>query len=719
MNWKAKWIKSAVEMGEVCPRFGLDFRLSRHDVSEATLYVTAHGSFFAHLNGVRLGDEVMNPGWTSYRYRLQYMSYDVTCFLKEENTISAVVGNGWYRSHLTHTAGNWHDQNMKTPAALLAQLEIVYENGDKEIIFTDEHWSVSESEVRSSTLYDGEELDATFCAKEVYNAVTFEEDMSVLIPQEGEPIRETAYIVPRAVFTTPNGETVVDFGQNVTGYVQITVDACAGEKILLSHGEVLDKDGNFYNANYRAAKAVYRCTCAQGEHVYKPLLTFYGFRYVRLDVFPGTPSVENFMAIAVHSDMKKTITFDCSSQKLNHLFQNILWGQRDNFLDVPTDCPQRDERLGWTGDAQVFVQTACYNYDAERFFTKWLRDMRVDQLEDGRMPHIIPALFNGNTASAAWGDAATICPWTVYMMYGNPILLREQFGMMKKWVDFITNDTKDAYLWTGGSHYGDWLGLDAPSGSYKGSSREDLIASAYYAYSTSLVIKAGEALGEDVTSYVALYKNIVKTFRDKFDTYQTQTECALAVHFRLASDLQATADQLAEMVSSCGHLQTGFVGTPYLLHALSDFGHWDLAYTLLLREEYPSWLYAVNHGATTMWEHWDGVMEDGSFWSTDMNSFNHYAYGAVADWIYGKAAGITPTSPGFARVRIAPKPDARLDWMRVGFDSRYGKIVSAWRKFEGGWRFEIETPVEAEILIDGKMKTVAAGSYVFFADGCS
>ncbi len=716
MQWKAKWISPATDMEEVCPRFSLDFDLKRTDIKEATLYITAHGSFVAHLNGERMGDEIMSPGWTSYAHRLQYLTFDVACFLKQQNSLCAIVGKGWYRSRLSHDKDRWHGENMKKPAALLAQLEITYEDGSTQVIITDENWNVAESEVRASTIYYGEVLDATFKPQKTEKAVVFEDNMDLLIPQEGEPVRETAYIVPKSVFKAPNGETVVDFGQNITGYVQITVNAKAGDSIVISHGEVLDKDGNFYNANYRSTKSEYICTCAEGENTYKPLLTFYGFRYVRVDKFPCDAKPEHFTAIAVHSDIKKTIDFDCSNPKLNQLFNNILWGQVDNFLDVPTDCPQRDERLGWTGDAQVFIKTACYNYDVERFFSKWLRDMKVDQWEDGRMPQIIPALFNGNNASAAWGDAATICPWTLYEMYGNSNVLSEHFSMMKKWVDYITANTKDKYLWTGGSHYGDWLGLDAPSGSYKGSSRDDLIASAYYAYSTSLVIKAGEVLGEDVKEYIVLYENIVKAFREKFTEYKTQTECALAVHFRLAEDLKATADLLAEKVNSCGgHLQTGFVGTPYLLHALSDFGHSHLAYSLLLREAYPSWLYAVNHGATTVWEHWDGVMENGDFWSTDMNSFNHYAYGAAADWIYSVAAGITPLAPGFEKVRIAPVPDERLEWMKVSFNSRFGKITSCWRKFEGGWRFEIETPVEAEICIGSKTKTLSAGSYVFFA----
>ncbi|MBO5070818.1 MAG: alfa-L-rhamnosidase, partial [Roseburia sp.] len=458
-----------------------------------------------------------------------------------------------------------------------------------------------------------------------------------------------------------------------------------------------------------------------GAHTYKPHLTFYGFRYLRVNEFPGgaaTVKPENFTAIAVHSNLRRIGSLNTSSPLLNRLFENIIWGQKCNFLDVPTDCPQRDERLGWTGDAQVFVRTACLNFDVEKFFTKWLADMAADQHADGYVGHIIPDLLQAATASAAWGDAAAICPWEVYMAYGNPAILENQFACMKGWVDYITSTTKDANLWTGGSHYGDWLGLDAPSGSYKGSSREEFIVSAYYAYSTSLVVKAGKVLGKDVSFYETLYENIVDTFRKTYTEYKTQTECVLAVHFHLAKDCQAASDQLADMVRNCGvKLQTGFVGTPYLLHALSDYGHADLAYSLLLREQYPSWLYPVTKGATTIWEHWDGIMENGDFWSSDMNSYNHYAYGAVADWMYGVAAGIKPLeeAPGYAKVSIAPIPDTRLGWFGASLDTRHGKISSKWTKETDRFRYDITTPVEAVVTIAGETQTVPAGSYVFYS----
>ena len=386
-------------------------------------------------------------------------------------------------------------------------------------------------------------------------------------------------------------------------------------------------------------------------------------------------------------------------------------------MDVPTDCPQRDERLGWTGDAQVFVKAASYNYDVEKFFTKWLHDMAADQRADGAVGQVIPDYLPEGNPSAAWGDAAVICPWQIYQTYGNPKVLADQFESMKKWVDYITSVTKDKYLWTGGEHFGDWLGLDAPAGSYKGSSREEFIAAAFYAYSTELVVKAGHVLGEDVAAYERLYENIVKTFRETYPVYLTQTEHVLAVQFHLAENLKETADALAKMVEKDGvQIRTGFVGTPYILHVLSDYGHSDLAYSLLMRQKYPSWLYSVNKGATTIWEHWDGIMEDGSFWSMDMNSFNHYAYGAAADWIYEKAAGIqvVEEAPVFEKVRIEPKPDSRLKWLEASIQTRHGEISSRWTYVDGAVKYEITTAVPAQIVINEKVQDVTPGRYTFW-----
>ncbi len=713
MNWNAKWIMPAADFGEAAPVFFRNFKLSGK-IAKATLELTAIGVYEAVLNEQRVSSFVLAPGWTTYRKRLQVQTYEITDLLKEENELTVTVGKGWYRSRYSGS-GPWPHQEP----GMTARIVLEYADGGKEVILSDEAWRCGESAVRFSEIYDGEIYDATWQTVCDQAVEVFDGPTETLIPQEGEEVHEQERFAVARMFTAPNGELILDFGQEVTGYVVSELDAHAGEALDLSFAEVLDRDGNFYTGNYRSAKCQYHYICRDGKQTYKPKLTFWGFRYVRVNAYPGGLDKTDpaaFTAVAVYSDMKRTGWLRCSNPKLNRLFDNILWGQRDNFLDVPTDCPQRDERLGWTGDAQAFVRTACLNYDVEKFFTKWLGDLAADQFETGSVSHMVPDTWRWEAGSAAWGDAATICPWTVYLAYGNPEILRRQFASMKKWVDYITNRTTTPGLWTGDGHYGDWLGLDAPEGSYKGSSDQDLIASAYYAYSTSIVVKAGRILGEDVSAYEELHEKIVRTFRETFTDYKTQAECVVAAYFGLAADCQAAADKLVELINGCGgHLMTGFVGTPYLLHVLSRYGHADVAYSLLLREEYPSWLYAVNRGATTIWEHWDSLREDGSFWSDNMNSFNHYAYGSVADWVYMVAAGIQTVeeAPGYEKIRIAPHPDARLDWLEAKLETRHGLVSSVWKKENGLWHYEITTPSETEIVIDGKCQTVAPGTWSF------
>ena len=716
MEWKAKWIAGCGEKQEICPVFQKEISVGKQ-VQSASLSITALGVYEARMNGERVGKFIMAPGWTVYQKRLQYQTYDVTELLQEHNCLRVTVGKGWYHTNMQGWKNSPAQKELhKAPLGLLAQLEVCYTDGSREVFATDESWSCTEGPVRFAEIYDGEIYDATVEYGLGEAVRVFDGPYDALIAQQGEEVREHERIAARQIFVTPAGETVVDFGQNVTGYVEVTLTAHAGEAVKLSHAEVLDQKGNFYTENYRTAKSLYEYTCTEGTQTYKPGLTFYGFRYIRIDRFPGQPELQNFTAVAVYSDMKRTGYIHTTDPMLNQLADNVIWGQRGNFLDVPTDCPQRDERMGWTGDAQVFIRTAALNYDVEKFFTKWLEDMKADQGEDGCIPHVIPHLMGDAPSSAAWGDAAAICPWELYMAYGNRETLRSQYDMMKKWVSYIGTHTTTQYLWTGGTHYGDWLGLDAPSGSYKGSSNADFIASAFYAYSTELTIRAGEALGEDVSEYKSLYQKIVETFRRTYPEYHTQTECVLAAHFRLAEDPAQAAAQLAQRVRECGgQLQTGFVGTPYLLHVLSDYGYDELAYELLLRKEYPSWLYPVSKGATTIWEHWDGIKEDGSFWSKDMNSYNHYAYGSVMDWVYQKAAGITPAAPGYSTVQIAPVPDDRLTMLEAVLETRHGEIRSRWIQKDGMWQYDITTPVPGRIVIAGEAREVAPGSYRYYS----
>ena len=727
MKWQAPWIRPAWMPDSKAPLFAKGFRISG-PLTSAVLRMTGLGIYEACINGHPVSRDVLTPGWTAYHKRLQVQTYDVTPLITAENEITVLLGKGWYRSPLQ----GWRDNNiqtglMKSPAAITAELTLTYRDGTTEVILTDESWTASESPVRFSELYDGEVYDATFSPGERPHAVLCDGPTETLIPHEGVPIREQERLPAARMFITPGGEHVIDFGQEITGFLEVTVQAHAGDVVDVSFAEVMDKDGNFYNANYRSAKCQYRYTCKEGHQTHRNKLTFYGFRYIRINQFPGgadRAELRNFTAIAVHSDMRRTGHIRTSDPMLDQLYSNIIWGQKGNFVDVPTDCPQRDERLGWTGDAQVFVRTACLNYDAEQFFSKWLNDLAANQLEDGFVGSVIPDVMTPirehGTASSAWGDAATIVPWEVYRAYGNVGLLRRQFPSMCKWVDYIGTITKQPDLWMGCWHFGDWLGLDAPSGSYAGSIRPDLIGSAFYARSTELVIRAGHVLGEDVSAYEALYQRIIAAFRRQFPEYLTQTECILAAHFHLAEDPQQAADQLAAMVQEAGiQLRTGFVGTPYILHVLSDHGHADLAWKLLLRREYPSWLYPITKGATTIWEHWDGIMPDGGFWSADMNSYNHYAYGSVADWIYGVAAGIqvVEDKPGYETLRIHPHPTADLDWLEASVETRHGRVCVRWTKTQDGlWRYDVATPVQAEIALGDEVRIVPAGSYVFHVE---
>lgn len=715
MEFQAKWIGASQPTKDVCPVFRKVWKQEKA-VRRAELYLTALGVYEAQLNQEKVGSGVLAPGWTVYEKRLQYQVYDITEQLRSENELRILVGKGWFSSPMP----GWLDsedkkKRMSQPNGIFAEIHLIAEDGTEEILATDESWEWCESQIRFSEIYDGETCDATVCEENWSAAAEFEWSTKILIPQEGEEIKEQERVAASRIFRTPKGELVVDFGQEVTGYVEFSVDAKEGDLVRILHGEVLDRDGNFYNDNYRSAKAELNYICREGKQTWHPQLTFFGFRYLKLAEFPGEPKAEQFTAIVVYSDIRQTGKIQCGNAELNQLFSNILWGQRGNFLDVPTDCPQRDERLGWTGDAQVFVKAASYNYDVERFFQKWLHDIAADQRADGSVGQVIPDYLPEGAPSSGWGDAAVICPWQIYETYGNDQVLRDQFQSMKKWVDYITAATEEPYLWIGGEHFGDWLGLDAPSGSYKGSTRESFIASAFYAYSTSLLIQAGHVIGEDVSAYEALYEKIVETFRKTFPEYQTQTEYVLALQFHLAENPQQAADELAQKIREVGtKIQTGFIGTPYILHVLSAYGHTGLAYDLLLRRAYPSWLYSVGAGATTIWEHWDGIMENGDFWSRDMNSFNHYAYGSVADWIYEKAAGIRPQQAGFASAVIAPQPDERLGWLDVSLETRNGQIHSAWKYTPQGIRYEISTAVPACIIIEGKEYQAKPGSYVFW-----
>ena len=738
MKHNAKWITSPVDAGVAAVTFRHEFR-PRREIKKATVSASAMGIYAFCLNGERVGKGVLTPGWTSYRHRVQYQTYDVTALLKAENRLEFGVGQGW----AVGCIGYGHTNHFFADhTSLIAWLEVSYADGTKETLATDESWQVYTSRVRMSELYHGETVDLTFPIRLIGNAVEVEVKTK-LVPQVGEWITEQERIYPVEMIRTPKGETVLDFGQNMTGYVEVRVQGKRGDRIVIHHAEVLDSEGNFYTGNYRAARNENTYVLSGGEDLFKPTYSFQGFRYIRLTEYPFEEvDLNSFCAIVVHSEMKRTGRFVCGNEKINQLYHNVLWGQKSNYLDLPTDCPQRDERLGWTGDAQIFARAAAFNYDVERFFTKWLGDVALEQNKDGSVEGIVPHCLPGKHSriSCAWGDVATIIPWQLYVTYGDKKLLKKHFPMMKKWVEYIRHAGPEEFLWLDGRHYGDWLAMDNGPDSFEGATPTYYIASLYYLYSTSLLVKAGKVLGLDMSEYEALSANIRAAIRrryikdgklrllandwkvgDEDSTLETQTGYVMALYFGICDgeERQSFADRLAALIRENGtRMTTGFVGTPYLLHALSENGYTDLAYELLMQEKNPSWLYSVCHGATTMWEHWNSLKEDGSFWSTKMNSFNHYAYGAVLDWIIGVSVGITPVeeSPAFTEVRIVPKPHRCLGFADATLETRSGNIRVHWYYKGDTVYYEIEIPkgVTADLrLPSGFCKTLEEGIYHF------
>ncbi|ASA23324.1 alpha-L-rhamnosidase [Paenibacillus donghaensis] len=704
-DWSAEWISAPLSEldidAEQCPLLRRNFKVDR-PLARARIYVTSLGLYELELNGSRVGDSVLTPGWTSYDHRLQVQTYDVTELVAVgDNAVGSWLGNGWFKGNLgwdqrKHIYGN--------RTALLLQLHLTYEDGKEEIMVTDQHWKAAKGPILMSELYHGETYDARLelsgYSKAEYDDHTWvsaeriSHSKDILIAQENVPVRRIEQIKAQRLFATPAGETVIDFGQNMVGWVHSRVEGEQGREVKLLHAEVLDAEGNFYTDNLRNAKqTVTYILKGGGRESFEPRFTFQGFRYVQLIGFPGNVSLEDFTGVVLHSDMEQTGSFTCSDPLINQLQHNILWGQKGNFVDVPTDCPQRDERLGWTGDAQMFIRTSAYLMNVAPFFTKWLKDLSADQLDHGGVPFVIPNVLEENQhSSAAWGDAAVICPWVIYQCYGDTRILEQQYPSMQNWVEYIRKQGDNELLWNTGFHFGDWLGLDSKPDSYIGATDRDLIATAFYAYSVMLLRKTAEVLGHtgDAARYSELHRQIKQAFNEEFVTplgrlsVPTQTACVLALMFDLVEEPARTrtvAKLLELLEESEYHLTTGFVGTPYLNLVLSQAGHHDAAYKLLLQTDYPSWLYQVTKGATTIWEHWDGIKEDGSFWSKNMNSFNHYAYGAVGDWLYRYVAGIELDEefPGYKKFRIEPHPGGGLTSAKGELESRYGRIISEWK----------------------------------------
>lgn len=715
-QWTAAWItmnsEPEKEGSRPCHYYRSTFSTSKK-IKSARLYATSLGLYELYLNGKKVGDQLFTPGWTSYKNRLQYQTYDITGMLQKDNAIGAVLGDGWYRGNIGWQGQqNYYGENL----ALLAQVVVNYTDGSSETFATSPNWKVTNGPILESDIYNGEIYDARlemtgwtntgFNDSKWQDVKILDHTKEILIAPQGVPVRAVEEIKPVKLITTPKGETVLDMGQNMVGWVRMKVEGNKSDTVQLKYAEVLDKEGNFYTDNLRSAKVTDTYILnGDGMEVYEPTFTFHGFRYVQLVNFPGEPGLDDITGVVIYSDMKPTGTFTCSDSLINQLQRNIQWGQKGNFLDVPTDCPQRDERLGWTGDAQVFSPTAAFNFDVAAFYTKWMKDLMADQLEDGKVPHVIPDVLKGGGGSAAWADAALIVPYTNYLAYGDRRILEVQYPSMKKWVGYMKSRAGDDHLWTGDFHFGDWLAFATTRSDYPGATTEkDLIATAYYAYSSRLLSKIAGIIGEneDARSYAKLADEIKKAFINEFVTpagrlvSHTQTAYSLAIAFDLLPEnlVPKAAEYLAEDVKKMGHLTTGFVGTPLLCNTLSSQGYGDVAFMLLNRKEYPSWLYPVTQGATTIWERWDGQKPDGTFQDVGMNSFNHYAYGAIGEWLYNHVAGIQidEENPGYKHFILAPNPGGGLTFARATYDSMYGFILSHWKLNENQMEYEIEIP---------------------------
>jgi len=721
-EWKAKWIEMEGDTLRYSPspHFRKEFSITK-SIASARIYVTSHGFYELQLNGKKVGDQVLTPGWTSYSKRLQYQVYDITDNLsKGNNAIAAVLGDGWYRGTLGW-GNNWAVYGKRL--GILLQLRITYTDGSESVIVTDESWKASnEGAIRMNDIYNGETYDATkkltgwnlpgYNDKNWQSVKTGNYNNGNLIASEGPPIKKIQEIKPVKIFRTPKGNLVVDMGQNMVGWLKLKVSGNKGTVVTLRHAEVMDEFGEFYTTNLRAAKCQLTYILAgTGEELYEPRFTFMGFRFVEVTGFPGDLTTDNLTGVVVHSDMSVTGSYECSNPLINQLQHNIQWGQKGNFVDVPTDCPQRDERLGWTGDAQAFSRTAAYNMDVSSFFTKWLKDVATDQKPGGEIPDVIPDILNRQGSataqpSAGWGDVAVIVPWTMYLVYGDKHFLENQYPSMKAWVEYIRTRAGDSCIWKGGSKYGDWLFYHPPVNNHTepdGYTEHDFIATAFYAYSTSLIAEAAKLLGktDDAKIYSDLFNKIKKVFINEYVTgagrvgTNSQTSYVLALKFNLLPDnLRKNAARfLADDIKSRkNHLSTGFLGTPYLCHVLSDNGYTDVAYDLLLQESYPSWLYPVKMGATTIWERWDGEKTDSTFQDPGMNSFNHYAYGAIGDWMYRVSAGIETMGPGYRHIIIQPHPTNKLTYSKASFESPYGTIASGWERRDGKVKVKVIIP---------------------------
>jgi alpha-L-rhamnosidase len=732
-TWSASMITPATELG-TAPLFRKELRLEQGHgaVTDAVLHISSLGVYEAFLNGRPVGDDVLSPGWSAYEWRLRYGSYDVGGILDDDTVLTVSVGNGWHRGRLGFMGARaFYGDRL----GLVAQLEVTYADGHRQVVVTDESWTAGNSDVLADDVYDGQTVDARRRTSEWHTPGATPEwflgvrvldfDTDRLAPYVGPPVKRQETLSPQRVWQSPSGRTLVDFGQNLVGWLRFTVTGPAGSEIRIRHAEVLEND-ELGTRPLRDAQATDRLVLSGGEDFFEPTKTFHGFRYAEVTGWPGELTADSLEAVVVHSDLRRTGRLSCSDELLNQLHRNVVWGLKGNFLDLPTDCPQRNERLGWTGDIAVFAPSAAYLYDVNAFLCDWLVDLDLEQRHaDGMVPFVVPDVlkfqphppdFPDPDSTAIWGDAAVWVPWALWEAYGDRSILERQYDSMTAHVRRVEGLLSPSGLWDTSFQFGDWLDPQAPPDEpFRAKADNGVVATACLFRSATLVARTADLLGRDADAEElrALASRVRGSFTEHYvgPDGTVHSDCATVYALAIVFDLldrdieQAAGKRLAELVAENGYrVSTGFAGTPYVTDALTRTGHLDEAYRLLLERECPSWLYPVTMGATTVWERWDSMLPDGSINPGEMTSFNHYALGAVADWMHRTIGGIVPLEPGYAAVRIAPRPGGGLTWAEADLESPHGRVAVRWRLEERELVVDTEVPegVRAVLSLEGQ-----------------
>jgi alpha-L-rhamnosidase len=739
-DWRAKWIGLDTKAEGVLgskeniihrPQYLRKGFVLSGEVKDARLYITAKGVFDVAINGKNVSDDVMPPGWTPYKKRIETITYDVTSLIESgQNTIGVEVAAGWFSGRLGWDKSFWH--NLDSPK-IICQLELTMKDGSKEVILSDESWKgTTNSPIRISEIYDGEIYDANleipnwntnnFSDKswKQVNAHAIDKDI-LLQPKRHASVKAKIKLKTKEIIQKDT-TVIFDLQQNMVGVPLLKVPMKKGQTLKVRFAEMLSSDGSFYTNNYRSAKSTnYYTASKDGMIEWMPKFTFHGFRYVELSGFDTSkkPTKDWVTGIVQFSDFEENGTFTSSHEKLNQLQSNIVWGLRGNFFDIPTDCPQRDERLGWTGDAQVFGPTSIFNADVYKFWASWMQSVRESQFENGGIPFVVPDVLKNNKVSSGWGDVCTIIPWKIYFRTGDTTILEENFETMKRWVAHHEATSKN-YI-SSMNTFGDWLQPYPVNGNNKGDTSQSLIGTAFFAHSVKLTAKTAEVLGktEEQAAYEALFKKVAYAFETTFfdktgkvkEIEPTQTSYLLALGFELLSDDKkepAKKFLLEKIADADNHLRTGFLGTPLLSQVLDETGEIDLMYKLLFNETYPSWFYSINQGATTIWERWNSYSKAEGFNPQKMNSLNHYAYGAIGEWMYERIAGIAPLKAGYKVIRIAPQPRQPLNSASASLNTSYGKVSSSWVMINDRFQLEVTIPpnTSAVVFVPGNTKNM-------------